>query len=382
MKYICEHSIPIANSEERIYTLSSEDKADYIAKKMNDAGLHVEFISNSRTKLKRGYLKSRVDKLDSGRTIVSGATFGCKKKLGLLVQRIHSLIWLTLYLVSNCKKNETVIFYHSVFTSVPMIICKRIKHIKIILEIEEIFADLNNNNKSWWRDKIEQRAILKADGFIFASGMLQEKCNSNKKPFAIANGKYELPRLYIEQKSIGKTILVYAGLIRSGKVAFNAARIARYLPERYEIRIIGYGSDNDIESLKCEIEEINRLSVCKVIYDGTKREEDYNRYLQECDYGLCPLTTDTVYQSGCFPSKITSYLANGLCVYTTQNEVVKNSPYKDYIWFVEDDNPEKFARRIMETNGEILNNPRDRILEMDNDFLAALVVLLEQIDKT
>ena len=53
MKYICEHSIP-NDTEKRVYTLSANDKLDYLVSVINECGISVEIISASRTKAKNG----------------------------------------------------------------------------------------------------------------------------------------------------------------------------------------------------------------------------------------------------------------------------------------------------------------------------------------
>lgn len=366
MKYICIYGIPNEKIENRMFALSRNDKVDYIVTVMNDMGLNIEMISASMSSNNKGFYKQRKDVVNNRFSIISGPTFGTKSGIKKQIQKFYSLSWLLMYLIRNCKKGEWVAVYHSVFYAIPLLIAKKMKKIRILNEIEELFYELNDNTSSW-RKRLENTIINKSDAYIFASKELERKCNVFNKPFVIANGNYTCSKI-VASREDDLIKLVYAGLIESGKVAFKSAEIAKYLSEEYQIRIIGYGSDRAILEMKQFIDEINAYSKCKVVYDGVKRGLDYQKYLQQCHIGLCPISNNVRFQNACFPSKITSYIANGLHVITTDNEVVRNSEYVNAISFVNGESPKEFAEVVIKLKNKNLTDSRNLVHRLDIKF--------------
>ena len=379
MKFICEYGIPNKNEENRYYALSCNDKFSYIVSSLSRENVNIEIISPTHTLNKKGWYKKRTDTFDSG-MVISGPTFGASSRLSKIIQKLFSLLWLFLYLLKNCEKNEIVCAYHLVRFSPVLSAIVKLKKINLVLEVEELFYELGGFEHDAWRTKTEKKLIESATAYIFASNQLEKKCNYLGKPYVIANGKYSVPEVHACPLEDGKIHLVYAGLIEDGKVAFRAIRIARYLPENYMIHIIGYGKATDIDKLVQDIKRINEVSCCKVVFDGTKRGKEYEEYLQKCSIGLCPLVSDVRFQLACFPSKILSYLSNGLCVVTTQNEVIESSPYKDYITLSENETPEAFAEAILSMKGvDATSNPRRLIEKMDKQFCEEINQLIALI---
>lgn len=377
MKYICDYAIPGENQEGRQYVLSSMDKLEYIVSAINRCGENVDIISPSCTRNKKGFYKGRVDALNDGNRVISAPTFGVASSLGRILQRSFALLWLMYFLVFRCQKGERIAVYHSVFYVPALVVAQKLRKIRVLLEVEEVFHELSAET-SGWRVKMEESVIRKAESYIFASKQLEQRCNQKNKPYAIANGRYIAAPAYEQPADDGKIHLVYAGLIEREKVAFNSVRTALYLPENYVIHIIGYGNDEDIQALKELVDEVNGKARCRVVFDGTKRGEEYDRYLQQCHIGLCPLIGGSTFQNACFPSKITSYLSNGLLVVTTENEVIRTSEYGRMISFSEDYSPEKFAKAILAVEMQSINT-RETITTLDKAFVEKMAQMLRRV---
>jgi hypothetical protein len=368
MKYICEFQIPVENDEGRYYALSAVDKASYIHDVLVRLGHSVEIISPAYAKKTS---RKRIDYINDKICVISGFSLGWRNSLTKVFSRISAMLWLFFYLINNCEKGEKVIIYHGVQNIPVFLLAKKIVGFDVVLELEEIYSSLLNKDKNW-RQKLEYRMICSASFYIFASEILEQTYNIGKKPYAIAYGAYKVPPLYSEKANDGKMHIVYAGLIKKDKVAFKSARIAKYLSSNYHVHIIGYGEQYDIDELNKEIDEIKKDTECVISYDGLKRGEEYLSFLQSCHIGICPLTNDNTFQLACFPSKITSYLTNGLEVITTENTVLRNSQYKPFLHFVKDDAPESFAKVISNQNQATEITPRDYLIKMDKDFCTAL----------
>lgn len=367
MKYICEYQIPVENDEGRYYALSAVDKASYIHDVLVRLGHRVEIISPSYAKKTS---KKRIDYINDKICVISGFSLGWHNSLTKVFSRISAMIWLFYFLLKNCEKGEKLIIYHGVQNVPVFLLAKKIKGFDVILEVEELYSSLMGEKN--WRQYLESQMIKSAQSFIFASEVLEQTCNRSKKPYVIAYGAYRVPPLYSEKINDGRIHVVYAGLIKKDKVAFKSARIAKYLDSRYYVHIIGYGEQYDIDELNKEIDMIKQETGCSLSYDGLKRGEEYLSYLQSCHIGICPLTNDNTYQLACFPSKITSYLTNGLEVITTENAVLRNSQYKPFLHFVKDDSPESFAKIILSKEQSKGITPRDYLIKMDKEFCTAL----------
>ena len=371
MKYICEFHIPVDNDEGRYYALSAVDKASYIHDVLVRLGHSVEVISPAYAKKTS---KKRIDYINDKICVISGFSLGWHNSLTKIFSRLSAMLWLLFYLINNCKKGEKVIIYHGVQNIPVFLLAKRIVGFEVILELEEIYSSLLNKKKNW-RQKLEYRMICSASSYIFASEILEQTYNFGKKPYVIAYGSYKVPPLYSDKANDGKMHIVYAGLIKKDKVAFKSARIAKYLSSNYQVHIIGYGEQYDIDELNKEIEEIRRSTDCTISYDGLKRGESYLSFLQSCHIGICPLTNDNTFQLACFPSKITSYLTNGLEVITTENAVLRNSQYSKYLHFVKDDSPLSFSEVIVGLRVDPKNSPREHIIKMDAAFSDSMKII-------
>jgi len=373
MKYILEYPIPISNNEGRYYALSACEKAKYIYSVLNRLGHKVEIISASYAKR---CVHSRIDSINESTVLISGASLGWNNRFTKLVSRLSSMIWLLCFLLVRCKKGETILIYHGVQNIPIYIFAKWIKKFTYILEVEEIYSMLGVSTFFNWRHRLEKLMIRYSDRYVFASKQLESSCNIRQKPYVICTGAYIVPPRISSPLNDGKIHVVYAGLIASGKVAFKSAQIGLYLNNDYHLHIIGYGCDNDINQLKDFINSINKQTMCHITYDGLKEGDEYVSFLQSCHIGLCPLTTSLHFQRACFPSKITSYLSNGLLVLTTKNEVLETSVYSDYLYFVNNDTPKEFADMILNINTNMVNNPRQCIISEDerviNEFTSIL----------
>ena len=373
IKYICDYSLPDGNSENRTSVLSRENKGNYIVSSLSCIGINVDIISLSATK-DRKYYSSRNDQICDRVWLISAPTLKNGNKVLRVLNIVYSGLWLIRYLIKNCQKDETVMVYHSVRKIPFLTVAKKIKKFKLCLEVEEIYADLLKDKSlvNSIRKKIELKFISGADCYIFASKELERRCNKKSARYATANGNYSIaPKLSSPSKD-GKIHLVYAGLIKKDKAAFFCIDIASFLDAHYCIHIIGYGEDNDIADLRKLIDENNEACECRVDYCGELHGKNYSQFLQRCHIGICPLPCDQSYQSACFPSKISSYLANGLRVVTTENTTVRNSHVGEIIYYSLDDKPESFARIIEKINIDDAYDSRYEIEKENTRFIMEL----------
>ncbi len=284
-------------------------------------------------------------------------------------------------LLKTLKDGDTLLVYHSF---VYMRIVKRIqklRKINLIVMVNEIYADvLGDSNLK----KKEMRFFKAADSYIFSTSLLNEAINHEKKPASILNGTYhaEDPRenckfegdLLQEKKHI-----VYAGTFdpRKGGAA-AAAAAAGFLPVDHHIHIIGFGDEKQKKLLQEKVEEVAKLGKATVTIDGQFSGEEYIRFLQSCHVGLSTQLPDAAFNATSFPSKVLSYLANGLRVVSVRIPAVETSTVGDMIYYYDQNDPKAIAEAIREIDWEAPYDSRRRIRELDAQFTQELLRLIDK----
>ena len=92
--------------------------------------------------------------------------------------------------------------------------------------------------------------------------------------------------------------------------------------------------------------------------------EEYLKFIQKCQIGLCTQNIDAAFNTTSFPSKILSYMSNGLEVVGVNIAAIKNSKVGQYIQFynVPDENA------ILNINLNNKTNNVDVVKELDKEF--------------
>ncbi|MDQ0200737.1 glycosyltransferase [Neobacillus ginsengisoli] len=376
IKYIGFYDSYTYAEENRNSFLAATNKMDYICQAIVASGNKVEIISPSWTANNKGYYHKRTSTIGEGVTLTCGPTFGAYRPLFRYLRILWSWIWLFGYLVKNTNSEETIIAYHSMMIINPIMLAKKIKKFKLILEVEEIYQDVKKYSQLMQSN--EYRFFKSADKFIFPTELLIEKINKNNKPYNIIYGTYKVEQDRKSKFNDGKVHCVYAGTfdpIKGGSTI--AATVAPYLPENYHIHIIGFGSEEETRSIQQLISEIAKTSVCTITYDGLLKDEEYTRFLQSCDIGLSTQIPGGSYNNTSFPSKILSYMANGLRVVSVRIKAIEMSVIGDAVYYYKEQTPEAIAEAIMSID---INEPYDSkqlIKKLDEKFVHTIKELLE-----
>ena len=270
------------------------------------------------------------------------------------------------YLKQNVKKDDIIVVYHSL---VNMKLVKYIKKNitdKIVCEVEEIYGDVINDEKA----KIKElKAFKNASSYIFSNDYLNSIINTKQLPYVTCYGTYEIPTLYKESFNDNLIHCLYAGTLAQNKGALNAINVAKYLPNNYLIHILGFGSEKDIADIKNAVNEVNNsYGTTKVIYEGLKLNEEYLKFIQKCQIGLCTQNIDAAFNTTSFPSKILSYMSNGLEVVGVNIAAIKNSKVGQYIQFYNVPDEKEIANAILNINLNNKTNNVDVVKELDKEF--------------
>lgn len=301
---------------------------------------------------------------------------------GNKILNIFSIIFLNIsllfYLLFDVKKNDTLIVYHAVRLMWVVRFIKKIKDIKIILEVEEIYGDVKNSKRV---GKKELKFFELADAYIFPTKLLEEKINNNGKPSVIIHGTYELTPVYEKQFSDDRIHVVYAGTLDVRKGAITVVEAAEFLDNKYHVHILGFGGEETKNNLLNEIKKVSEKTDCIVTYDGCLSGEEYLRFLQSCDIGLSPQNPEATFNETSFPSKILSYMSNELRVVSIRIPAIETSDVGGRINYYDEQSPKEVAKAIMSVSLNNDYNSREIIEQLDKDFKIQIKNMLEAVER-
>lgn len=355
---------------------AAEDaKIAYIISVIKSLGKEVRVVSVLAS-LKRGFHRRKVCKVDELETQVFLEAYDETRrglsKIGVL-QRLTALFF---YLLFNAKHTDIVLVYNTQLYSVPVRLAKWFRRFKMVLEVEEIFYMDERNSADVKRKPLEEALIHAADAYVTASALLAQRVARNK-PHAVVYGGYTIPPKYAEQLDDNRVHVVYAGGIDSLRRVDRAVRAFALLPEQYCFHILGFGTDEDIEKLNQDINDINaETGIEKVEYVGCLSGKEYDEYLQKCHIGLNMQSIGASIETVAFPSKISSYMSRGLNVVSGSLESIIHSPLAKGITFYEDNSEQSIAKAILSCR----RNSREeqiRLIEMaEKEFVEELREIL------
>lgn len=270
------------------------------------------------------------------------------------------------YLKQNVKKDDIIVVYHSLANMKLVKYIKKNITDKIVYEVEEIYGDVINDEKAKTK---ELKAFKNASSYIFSNDYLNSIINTKQLPYVTCYGTYEIPTLYKEAFNDNLIHCLYAGTLAQNKGALSAINVAKYLPNNYLIHILGFGSEKDIADIKNAVNEVNNsYGTTKVIYEGLKLNEEYLKFIQKCQIGLCTQNIDAAFNTTSFPSKILSYMSNGLEVVGVNIAAIKNSKVGQYIQFYNVPDEKEIANAILNINLNNKTNNVDVVKELDKEF--------------
>lgn len=358
----------------RNFPLACTNKMESIAEALNEAGYSVEIVStavgvNDKFYFAKGDVIEKSDQLKAR----FFPTFGAPNIFIRGIRRWLSTFCFFKYLLLNVKKREPIIVYHSIGFRNIILLAKKIKKFKLILELEEVYQDVVNMSGAERHRELKTFAI--ADGFIFPTELLNKKINTDNRPYTIILGTYHVEPVIAPKFSDGKIHVVYAGTFDPRKGGAAAAAAAAYLPDNYIFHICGFGSPHEISMVKNIVDEVNFKAPGKAVYHGTLTGQSYVYLIQSCHIGLSTQNPDAQFNATSFPSKILSYMSNGLDVVTIDIPAVKDSEVGKYLHYYDKQTPEDIAKAIV--NVKISENDnRSVITQLYKDFVGEIKSLI------
>lgn len=366
--YISLYNIPKFYHENRKYSLSGS-KMEYVVDAINDAGYAVNFISLSESRNKRIYLPRSCKWGIVNRFFLAPFIPCCFTESIMFRWLLH------IYAALHIHKGDILLVYHT--NCMRNDILSRLaqkKKMLFVYEVEEIYA--------YAREKISSESITEeieglqcADKYLFCSELLARDVNIRKKDYAVVEGIYRShDRKGDFSFDDGKIHIVYSGIVDSVKGgAFNAVKIATYLTDKYMIHILGFGEIDKLQKLISEVQEVSR---CQILFEGTKTGKDFDSFIQACDIGLSTQYIAGAFNDSSFPSKVFMYLSNGIRVVSGNIPCIAKSDLKDFIYTYSTDDPKEIAKTIMEIDLSKSFLPQEALNTLDKNFSANLRKLL------
>ena len=365
----------VKDNSDRNCAPSAVDKVDYIVKVLNDNGHDVEIISSAVTKNKKKCSRGGIYKLNEHTSLKLFFSFPWgnlfQKTLNIFIMNLHIFIELM-----KVKSEEKIIVYHSLGYMKVVHFAYKLKKFHLILEVEEIYSDVTNNYKM---RKKELEYFKDAHSFIFPTKILSNIINKEIKPEVIIHGSYfvESQSKKINALNDGNIHCVYAGTLDPRKGGASAAvKAAEYLPHNYHIHILGFGTKDNIREIKQLINTVSKISKAKITYDGVLRGKKYKEFLQSCDIGLSTQNPDGIYNLTSFPSKIISYMANGLRVISIKIPVVESSNVGKYIYYYDNQDSFNIAKAIKNIDIKRKYDGRRIINQLDKQLKKEMITLI------
>lgn len=366
--YLSYFDIPENADQKRNYVLSAATKSEYECKALAKAGYKVEIVSASGT-CSGKFCKGSVTELGDNLTLRLFDAKPTKTTLQRIIARSFMKKQLSKYLLDNITENDVLIVYHSMAYADLVQKIKLKKNPLLIIEANEIYADVTGSENT---REAEQNFLQSADAYILSTELLNNKINVNNRPYVVNYGTFDDTPKLTEKINDGKIHAVYAGVLEPRKGAQLAVCAAEFLPENYQIHIIGFGSEKDIHDIKTLVDEVSQKTKCTVTYDGKFSGEDYLRFLQSCHIGLVTQNKDALFNETSFPSKVLSYLSNGLRVVSVRIKAIEVSKVADLMYFYDTDNAKEIAEEILKIDFADNYDGRRILCKLDSEFANGL----------
>lgn len=373
--YVCFYSEPELEDRITVYP-SVISKIDYIVGAVKAAGREVNVVSVAPSQ--RGYFcgyAKRIDRLENHTYLPSVVH---ENRFLSKLCFIYNQMVILAYLIRNVKKEDTVLVYHTLYHRLWLNIYRRISSRDLILQIEDVFSELSDAEKRF--RKMEWKLLRSMKKCICVNDFVCGKLPDAAKKL-VSYGSYLLPPKY-DVPAHESIRLVYAGVIeQTRKAAFLAVEAMRHLTPSYELSILGFGREEDISAMQQLIADVNsQLGRTAVTFHGRLSGEQYWEFLQNCDIALSThaYRSDSISSANhTFPSKVLTYMANGLPVVAQRLEVLELSAVRDVFSFYDDPAPEEIAKAILSVDRSSIADPRKMIEDLNRDFEEKMEALLQ-----
>ena len=207
-----------------------------------------------------------------------------------------------------------------------------------------IVTDIPEFQRGRFLQKVNDKIISGADGFIFLTKQMNDKVNPYKKPFIVLEGHVdgnlsEVPQNERYEYTTGKKIIIYAGSLKKLYGIQNLVEgFIKADIKDAELHIYGDGD------YRQELEKICH-DIPSVKYKGIKPNSEIVYEEQRAALSVNPRPITPEYTKYSFPSKNMEYMASGTPIMTTKLPGMP-SEYYSYVYTIEDETAEGIAKAL------------------------------------
>lgn len=363
--------------------LSATKKMDYVSDTLVELGFEVNIINPSwciRDVNKLTKDKGSVRTLRSNVLLKTFSSWSSKFKLISIFNIIYSQLALFFTLIKDTRKGESIIVYHSPWLYYPIRYARIIRKFKVILEVEEIYQTVNQLSRrltAW-----ENGLLIEGHSYIAVSESVAKKLNSTKNKIVLY-GTYNIPTIGIKNSKLAPYFtnsqyinVVYAGAVDRNKGgAFKLLESIKYLKPNIKVFILGYGEYKLLSEVK-EYIYLNNLAQRVSLLDPL-HDDDFYCFLSNCHIGINSQIVGD-YMDSAFPSKILTYLSNGLNVVSTPIQSIQDSPFSSFIHFTNSDDAKDIALTLNTCQLMDKTAVQDNIVKFHESFKNELHFILKK----
>lgn len=277
------------------------------------------------------------------------------------------------YILKNYEPGDKVIFYHSLsLLKYYKKIINKIGTDNCVLLIAEFYSDAPYYNYDK-RTEISYVSIFKK--YIFMSEGIKTQIQK-KVPnlsYVYLFGHYNIPDTNnlnkLNSNLDGKIHLVYAGTPSKLKAGMdNAIDLCESMDGKCTLHLF----TRLTEDLKSKLKQSPNT-----IYEGYVSHAVLMKRISDFDIGLATQNPDLPFNNSSFPSKIVTYLAQGLSVISSKSVSVMNSPLSKYVYFYDIGDVESISRAVNDAyTNQNRNANRKKIQDLNTEFINDLRKLL------
>ena len=126
------------------------------------------------------------------------------------------------------------------------------------------------------------------------------------------------------------------------------------------------------------IDDISKKTEAKITYDGLLSGDEFTSFIQSCDIGFSTQNPDAAFNSTSFPSKILTYMVNGLRVVSVRIPAIEKSAVGKYMYYYDEQTPENIAKAVKNIVFTEEYDSRQCIRQLELNFVKALAAVLEE----
>lgn len=224
-----------------------------------------------------------------------------------------------------CLKYDRLIIYHSegFYFYFPIFIIFRNK---IVLQVNEIYSNVSGNRLNIY---FESTYIKRFQNLIVSNTNLKEVWFRDKR-ILVRGGYFRLPiPSYFDKK---QSTYIYVGSIDELKMGnLNLLlNMIKTLPDDIILNLCLITSDNDYKDILRVSEKKGNVNIFRNVNDAQLKDIYLN-----CKYGLVLQDSNKPFNFTSFPSKIFSYLNNGVIPVAQRNQSFLKSEISDLFLFID-----------------------------------------------